>query len=76
MVNGFEPRVLVCTECGEEFETDEEAAAGPPIEEAEEEPMEEGVEEEAEGEEYECPSCGAVVGEDDSVCPNCGEEFE
>jgi PKD repeat protein len=25
---------------------------------------------------YECPTCGATVGEDDSNCPICGEEFE
>ena len=26
--------------------------------------------------EYECPTCGAFVGEDDTTCPTCGEEFE
>lgn len=77
-----EPDSTSCPECGEEFEAEsEEQAAGPapetpvvpPPETTEE--VEEG-EEEADGEEYECPSCGAAVGEDDSACPNCGEEFE
>lgn len=29
-----------------------------------------------EEEEYECPTCGGIVSENDIVCPNCGEEFE
>jgi PKD repeat protein/DNA-directed RNA polymerase subunit RPC12/RpoP len=39
----------------------------------------EGMEEEdAKGraEEFECPTCGATVTDDDAVCPTCGEEFE
>ncbi len=27
-------------------------------------------------EEFECPTCGATVDEEDTVCPTCGEEFE
>jgi rubrerythrin len=26
--------------------------------------------------EYECPSCGAPVGENDKKCAKCGAEFE
>lgn len=40
---------------------------------------EEGEEEEediGEEEEFECPSCGALLVADDDVCPECGEEFE
>jgi predicted RNA-binding Zn-ribbon protein involved in translation (DUF1610 family) len=63
-----------CPECGEEFELEDESAA-PPAGAAVTRSEPETAEEE-EGDEYECPSCGAAVGEDDAVCPNCGEEFE
>ena len=36
---------------------------------------EEGGDDEEEGE-YECPDCGASLGEDDDVCSHCGAEFE
>jgi len=52
----------------EEPETEEPAAKKP----AAEEPGEEG----SEGEEYECPTCGATLGAEDKKCPSCGEEFE
>ena len=69
-----------CPECGEEFELDggapftAPAPPPPPVASAPVEMPEEVEDEEAE--EYECPSCGAAVGEDDTVCQNCGEEFE
>jgi hypothetical protein len=44
-------------------------------EEAEEEEEEEE-EDLGEEEEFECPSCGALLAADDEVCPECGEEFE
>lgn len=38
---------------------------------------EEGEEEEgAEGEEFECPECGAAVSSGEAICPECGAEFE
>jgi hypothetical protein len=46
---------------------------------AEEEPVaDEGAEEETkeEVETFECPTCGAEIAEDDTVCPECGEEFD
>ena len=35
-----------------------------------------GQEEQAAREEFECPECHNTVGADDTVCPNCGAEFE
>ncbi len=46
-----------------------------PLEEVPTPYEEEPLYEEAIGE-FECPSCGAVVGADVTVCPECGEEFE
>ncbi len=41
------------------------------------EPIEEEFEAETEiVEEFECPTCGATVSEEDNLCPTCGEEFE
>jgi|GEM_PF-6479537 len=51
-----------------------EAPAEAPAEEKTEEITEE--EKPAKKEEYECPSCGATVPGDATVCPECGEEFE
>ena len=80
-----------CDECGAtlEWEEEEEEELEEPggdleAEEMEEEEIaavEEGIEEEAgeageEAEEFECPTCGGVVTEDDEICPTCGEEFE
>ncbi len=42
----------------------------------EEESEEEEEEDIGEEEEFECPSCGALLAADDDVCPECGEEFE
>lgn len=39
-------------------------------------PPEESEEEEDEDTGYECTDCGAVVGEDDTICPKCGSSFE
>jgi len=36
----------------------------------------EGDKDEEEEEEFECPECGALVGDDDEECPECGEEIE
>jgi DNA-directed RNA polymerase subunit RPC12/RpoP len=50
-----------------------------PKKKAEEEPITEGEEEEEmeeEEEEFECPECGAVVTSGETVCPECGAEFE
>jgi len=55
----------------EEPEADEPAAKEPAAEEPGEEAGEDGG-----AEEYECPTCGAKVGESDIKCPECGEEFE
>jgi DNA-directed RNA polymerase subunit RPC12/RpoP len=73
-----------CGECGELFEADEGMPEDEDLPDDDEEPdMEEepdmGEDEEdedEEGEVYECPTCGGEVGEDDAVCPHCGEEFE
>ena len=35
-----------------------------------------GQEDQAAREEFECPECHNTVGADDTVCPNCGAEFE
>jgi predicted RNA-binding Zn-ribbon protein involved in translation (DUF1610 family) len=51
-----------------------EASTEAPAEEKTEETTEETKEEKKE--EYECPSCGATVPGDSTVCPECGEEFE
>ena len=73
------------TEEAEEEAEEEEEKAEEKEEEAEEEAEEEEdeaeeKEEEAAGKdeavEYECPSCGAPVGENDNKCPKCGAEFE
>jgi hypothetical protein len=40
------------------------------------EESEETEEEEDEEDEYECPDCGAALGADDTVCAECGAEFE
>ena len=49
--------------------------AAPPEEESEpEEPEAEGEEEEEGG--YECPNCAADIADEDTVCANCGTEFE
>jgi hypothetical protein len=50
-----------------------------PKKKAEEEPITEGEEEEEmeeQEEEFECPECGAVVTSGETVCPECGAEFE
>jgi hypothetical protein len=50
-----------------------------PKKKVEEEPIAEGEEEEEmeeEEEEFECPECGAVVTSGETVCPECGAEFE
>jgi rubrerythrin len=65
------------TEIGDRFETEDEID----IEDTDEYGTEDFSEPEfAGGEldhgEYECPTCGAAVTEDDMVCPVCGEEFE
>jgi RNA polymerase subunit RPABC4/transcription elongation factor Spt4 len=74
------PDANTCPECGEEFEVEEEVAAVPPTPTVAAAPptpaVPTAVPEGEEEEEYECPSCGGVVGETDTVCPNCGEEFE
>jgi hypothetical protein len=74
-----------CDECGATLEWEDEDELEEEIEEEEPIPTKrsskkssakEEDEEEEEDEEFECPTCGASVGEDDSVCPTCGEEFE
>jgi hypothetical protein len=63
-----------CSECGATLEWEEEEEED--IEEAAVAEEEDEAEETAGAEEYECPTCGAAVKEEDTVCPNCGEEFE
>ena len=78
---------LECEECGATLEWDEEEVeddeyADDTDEAYEEEQYDEEYADEEEAtttepdDEFECPTCGASVGEDDTVCPTCGEEFE
>lgn len=60
----------------ETTEAPSEAPAEEKTEEATEEKKEETEEATGKKEEYECPSCGATVPGDSTVCPECGEEFE
>ena len=72
--NGQVPieRLVISRRCKEEKDYKK-------IKKAEEEAGEEEESEEediGEEEEFECPSCGALLAGDDEVCPECGEEFE
>ncbi len=40
------------------------------------EKVEEKGESDEEEDTFECPTCGASLSEGDTVCPECGEEFE
>jgi len=38
--------------------------------------VDDGDDDDDDDEVYECPTCGGGVGDNDTVCPHCGEEFE
>jgi parallel beta-helix repeat protein len=61
-----------CSSCGAEFEDDEEDED----EDSEEDTEEESEEGDEDDEGFECPDCGADLGDEDTVCSSCGAEFE
>jgi hypothetical protein len=60
----------------EEFEDVEEPEVTEELVDEEPGGEDEVVEDEEEEDEYECPDCGAALGEDDDKCKECGAEFE
>jgi rubrerythrin len=63
------------TEIGDSFETKEDIEFEDEDEDEDFSESDFGGDEIDRGE-YECPTCGAAVTDDDMVCPVCGEEFE
>ncbi len=69
----------ICSKCGAEFEDEGDDDEDEQHEEKRAEVKEDRTElDDVEvGEDlYECPDCGASLGEDDTICSNCGAEFE